>query len=316
MRNFLLIPAAFLVLLSCAKDNGQEGGGGMAEPSVQSVSLSKSMMMLGTGVTSRLSAQSTPEVSSAFEWVSDDPSIASVSQDGLVTAIGTGETRIRAKLQGKEAYCIVSVCPSPQAVDLGVAGIKWATFNIGALEPSQNGLVFTWASTLPKSLNPKPATPYLTYVEIDGSSKLRVTKYCQKAQYGLDGFTDNLVTLQAEDDPATQILGAGWRTPTKNEFNQLVEQCQWSWDSGRNCFKIANRKNSANYIYLPVTGHPDRPSEQPRGYYWSSSLQESDPTGAYYFEIGHVNPDVNYDLHTVSTAIRYATYYLRAVKSN
>ena len=76
----------------------------MAEPSVQSVSLSKSMMMLGTGVTSRLSAQSTPEVSSAFEWVSDDPSIASVSQDGLVTAIGTGETRIRAKLQGKEAY--------------------------------------------------------------------------------------------------------------------------------------------------------------------------------------------------------------------
>ena len=170
---------------------------------------------------------------------------------------------------------------------------------------------------LPRSMDSSMPLPHMTIThDENNNSMIWLTKYCQVEKYGLNGYTDLLTTLQAEDDAATQILGAGWRTPTQNEFSQLRDNCNWSWDSSKKCYRITSKKNSSNYIYLNITGHIDSSFPQTKGYYWTSSLVPKYPTGAYYFEIEHVSNDVNYDIRTSTSADRKAQYFIRAVRDN
>ena len=127
MRRILFFLILVLVV-SCEKDKS----GSKSEKPVKSVEISRQLMMLGTGVDYRLTAVSTPAKENVpFTWTSDDPTVVSVSESGVVTALKSGETVIRAEKEGKEGICRVVVCPSPEAVDLGIAGLKWASMNIG-----------------------------------------------------------------------------------------------------------------------------------------------------------------------------------------
>ncbi len=308
----VLFALALVALVACGKD----GGG---KKSVESVMLDRSMMMLGERVMSHLHVTVKPSKADAeVEWSSDNPSVAMVNPAGVVSGESCGETYIRVKAGDKEDRCKVVVCQMPEAVDLGLGGVKWASKNIGiSSAETSNGEAFTWASIVPKSMNPNPPTPYFTRVEIDGVYKERVSKYCQNAEYGLNGYTDNLSVLQGEDDPATQILGSGWRTPTQNEFFQLTQNCNWFWDESNKAFKIVNRSDANKMIYLPITGNPEPAYDQEEGYYWTATLQGQHPTSAYWFEIKHVHPtDANYDLHTVVDGKRYALKYIRAVRED
>ena len=87
-----------------------------------------------------------------------------------------GETHICAKLDGKVASCQVRVCPVPNAVDLGLGGTKWASFNIGASNENEPGQPFKWAGVVPIDMNPE--TPYIETVNQDGPPMRFATKYC------------------------------------------------------------------------------------------------------------------------------------------
>lgn len=58
-------------------------------------------------------------------------------------------------------------------------------------------------------------------------------------------------------DVATSKWGKKWRTPTKQEFEELIEKCYWEKcvipQTNKYAFKIIGQNN--NYIYLPVTGY-------------------------------------------------------------
>ncbi|MBO4426870.1 MAG: Ig-like domain-containing protein [Bacteroidales bacterium] len=313
MKKILFILAFLAVVASCGKEKTDKKGG--KDNSIKSVVLSKNLMMIGAGVEYRLAAACEPARDNAeWEWISDNPAVATVSETGLVTSKKAGETVIRARLEAKEDTCRLVVCALPEAVDLGIAGVKWASFNIGADSGEGVGSPFTWGSTLPNELDKK--TPYLVYLrdEMDHPYQ-RLTKYCPNADYGYEGYVDQRTSLEAEDDAATQIFGVGWRMPAKNDFNQLLDNCTWTWVSSKNCFKISNKKDSGKYIYLPITGHTDPSFSQEKGYYWTSDLETGHPLGAYYYEIQHVSGSANGDIHSPMTAVRYAKYFIRAVKT-
>ena len=61
---------------------------------------------------------------------------------------------------------------------------------------------------------------------------------------------DNLTKLEADDDAATSNWGTSWRTPTKDEFKELIEKCTWTWKGNGYEVKGANGK----CIFFPVTG--------------------------------------------------------------
>jgi len=77
-----------------------------------SVALSKSRLELSTGASAYLTAETVP-AGGTVSWSSGDASVASVSDDGLVTAVAPGNTYIRADFGGASAECQVTVSSVP-----------------------------------------------------------------------------------------------------------------------------------------------------------------------------------------------------------
>ncbi|MBQ7945142.1 MAG: InlB B-repeat-containing protein [Bacteroidales bacterium] len=171
-------------------------------------------------------------------------------------------------------------------VDLGLSsGLKWATCNVGATAPEGYGDYFAWGET-----NPKDNYNWSTYKYCKGSYDT-MTKYCTQSSYGT---VDNKTTLELSDDAARANWGGAWRMPTEAEQDELRNNCTWTWttQNGVNGYKVISKTNG-NSIFLPAAG--DRSGTSVRnvgsnGYYWSSSLVESDPYIACYliFYSGYV----------------------------
>ena len=175
---------------------------------------------------------------------------------------------------------------SGQWVDLGLpSGLLWYSVNLGATSPEQYGDYYAWGETQPKS-----DYSWSTYAW--GSAYNQLTKYCCNADYGMNGFTDNLTTLQSTDDAATAVLGGGARMPTKEEWVELLDNTTavWTTYNGVNGRRFTG--TNGNSIFLPAAGSrlgSEVIYAAKYGPYWSSSLYTDDPYDAWdcYFGSGH-----------------------------
>ena len=157
-------------------------------------------------------------------------------------------------------------------VDLGLpSGTLWATCNIGANEPTEYGNYYAWGETTPKE-----TYDWTTYRWCNGSDRT-LTKYCNNSDYGNDGFTDNLTTLEGSDDAATVNWGTAWRMPRYEELGELYDYC-YSIRTVINGVKGALLFGpNGNSIFLPCTGRrQDSEFFLGGGGYWSSSLNTYD----------------------------------------
>ena len=159
-------------------------------------------------------------------------------------------------------------------VDLGLS-VKWATCNVGASKPEEYGDYFAWGETQPKS-----TYNWRTYKYCNGSST-SLTKYCTNSSYGT---VDNKTILEAADDAARANWGGSWRMPTREEQDELRQQCTWTWttQNGVNGYKVTG--TNGNSIFLPAAGDRyDRSLGDAGciGYYWSSSLNTGSPSSAW-----------------------------------
>ena len=166
-------------------------------------------------------------------------------------------------------------------VDLGLpSGLLWAICNVGAETPVEYGDYFAWGETTTKD-----SYNWSTYQHCNGSNNT-LTKYCNNASYGYNGFTDDLTTPLPEDDAATANWGDDWRMPTKEEWQELRNNttCTWTQQNGVNgrLFTASN----GNSLFLPAAGYRywgNPYSAGSSGYYWSSSLKTDGPDYAWLF---------------------------------
>ena len=103
----LLMPAVSLLLCSCG------------EVKIESITLSKNAAELKEGESVTLSAVVAPEnATESYGWKSADESVATVDENGVVTAVAPGNTNILAVSEsGKTAACSVTVA-APTAYEL------------------------------------------------------------------------------------------------------------------------------------------------------------------------------------------------------
>ena len=166
-------------------------------------------------------------------------------------------------------------------VDLGLpSGLLWATHNVGATNPEDYGDYFAWGETTTKSVY-----NWETYAYCSGDYK-RLTKYCNSSSYGNNGFTDNLTVLQSGDDAATANWGNGARTPTDNEWTELISNCAGAWvtQNGVSGYRFTGR--NGNTLFLPAAGRrwgDELDDAGSYGDYWSSSLYTGYPILAWRF---------------------------------
>ncbi len=258
---------------------------------VVSLTLNKSELALLTGSSETLIATVDP-MDAPLQWSSDKASVATVDQNGKVTAVGYGTATICVKAGDKTASCIVTVTiPQPDAVDLGLpSGLKWASFNLGASKPEEYGDYYAWGETETKS-----DYSWSTY-KFGTSNSGPFSKYNTKSSYGT---VDNKTVLDPEDDVAHVKLGGNWRMPTDAEWTALRTQCTWTWTTQNGVNGRLVTASNGNSIFLPAAGYrydPYLSSAGWGGYYWSSSLNTGVPYYAFIvtFSLGGVGRS-NYD---------------------
>ena len=176
---------------------------------------------------------------------------------------------------------------SHEYVDLGLpSGLLWATCNIGADAPEDYGDYFAWGETTTKS-----EYNWSTYQYCNGSSST-LTKYCTNADYGNDGFVDNLTTLLPEDDAATANWGGDWRMPTYDNWVELYQNTTVTWTTQNGVNGRLFTASNGNSLFLPAAGYLNNSSLNyagSYGSYWSSSLYTDYPSYAWilYFYSGY-----------------------------
>lgn len=144
-------------------------------------------------------------------------------------------------------------------VDLGLpSGVMWATYNIGANKPEDYGYLYTWGKT--KNIN------YISNYDLDhsykGSSKI----------------------LPLSNDAAYTICGTEWRMPTKDDAEELITNCTWTWAKLNDVMGYKVSGFNGNFIFLPAAGYiyigAIRESAGLNGYYWTSSTDDKYPDSA------------------------------------
>lgn len=191
-------------------------------------------------------------------------------------------------------------------VDLGLpSGLLWADRNVGAASPENYGYYYAWGETKPKEVY-----DWTTYAY--GNDDYALTKYCNNSHYGLNGFTDNLTTLEASDDAATVNIGGKARTPTKDEWQELINNTTSTWTTRNGVYGRLLTAPNGKSIFLPAAGGRSGSSlyfAGEYGYYWSSWLYTGTPRKAWYFGFTSDSQDVDY----------YGRYYgfsVRAVRAS
>lgn len=113
-------------------------------------------------------------------------------------------------------------------VDLGLS-VKWATCNLGAQAPEDYGDYYAFGEVFTKK----------TYTEENCKTYHKIK---------------NEISGNKTYDAATALLGAGWRTPTKEEAQELIDKCEWTWaeQNSEPGYKVTGP--NGNSIFLPAAG--------------------------------------------------------------
>lgn len=183
-------------------------------------------------------------------------------------------------------------------VDMGY-GQLWATYDIGASAPEEEGLYCYWAAT--RYYNEDSGTfvwdaydssaysyiydcPYVyDYYDKDESTwKTWFKKYTGGGIKGISyAVMDNLYSLRPEDNIARLYLGGEWDMPTYNDVYALYETTNMSYETinGVECVKLTSTING-NSLYFRKTE-----------LFWTKDLgQENSPFTAYAYGYCAVPP--------------------------
>lgn len=175
-------------------------------------------------------------------------------------------------------------------VDLGLpSGRLWAAYNLGATTPEGYGNYYAWGETQPKSNYSWSTYRY-------GSDSHKLTKYCSDLWYGLNGYTDNLTTLEPMDDAATMTLGNGACIPTRSDWVELATYTTAQKTLVNGVKGLMLTGSNGNTIFLPAAGyytHSELYGESEGGYYWSSSLDIEYPSDAHHSYFDSYNAGLN-----------------------
>ena len=167
-------------------------------------------------------------------------------------------------------------------VDLNLpSGLLWASCNLGANTPEGYGNYYAWAETATKEVYTWSTYHYCTVDDRDSLQTL--TKYNTSEAYGT---VDNLTLLQASDDATTQALGNGARIPTKEEWEELLNNTTIEWTTLNNVAGYKFTAANGNSLFLPAAGSFNDSElivAGEYGFYWSSSLYTDDPSDAWSF---------------------------------
>ena len=183
-----------------------------------------------------------------------------------------------------------------------IGGLKWATMNIGASQPSDYGLYFAWGDTqgyTAEQVGNGEGQKYFGWTDYKYGNGTNTLDATTMTKYN---STDGLTTLEAVDDAAVANWGGNWRMPTTDEFQALGAAVNTEWTQVNNVYGIlcTDKTDESKTLFFPATcfyvnGCPVPVGDY--GFYWSSSLGDSYSQRAYrlyFYNNGTVCSNLDY----------------------
>ena len=169
-------------------------------------------------------------------------------------------------------------------VDLELpSGLKWATCNVGASSPEQSGLYFAWGKT----------TGYTAEQVTSG-----VRTFSQD-EYNAGPAASISADLTLEQDTAHVNMSGNWRMPTKDEYQELLDNCNVVWTDDYNgtgvVGKVFTSKVNGKSVFFPAAGRCDNSymlDVGSIGFYWLVSWYDSSDAWGLFLDPGdqNINP--------------------------
>ena len=176
-----------------------------------------------------------------------------------------------------------------EGVQLWEGGPYWATTNIGADKPENDGLYFWWGDTVGYRREGD------AWVASDGSSRNFAFSRANTPTYGksiseleVSGWLTSTDVLAPAHDAAHVHWGGAWRMPTCGELDALCINCDrtWTTQNGSEGYLVRGRgAYSSASIFLPAAGSGYGTSltyAGSYGFYWSSVPEEGLSGYAWY----------------------------------
>ncbi len=177
---------------------------------VSSITIDRSTLSLVKGTSENLTATVRPDnvANTTVIWTSSAPAVATVSQEGTVTAISAGSAIVTASAGNKTATCIVTVSDNP-------IGVESITLNKNAMN-----LVSGSCETLTATMNPDNATNVVLVWASSDSSVATVDNYGMV--WGVNTGTST-ITVTAGGKSASCIVTVKSKDVNPGEIEGTVE---------------------------------------------------------------------------------------------
>jgi uncharacterized protein (TIGR02145 family) len=261
---------------------------------VTGVTLNKSTLLLTLGATETLTATVAPETATnkAVTWSTGDSTTATVSADGLVTAVKEGTVTITVTTADGSftADCVVTIS------GVLISGVIWATANVDApgtfaATPQALGMLYQWGTKVGwSSTDP-----------IGSSSGDTAWK----------NYTTSVAEAWASD---MNPCPTGWQVASKADFEALADESKvsntWTTQGDMAGRQFADKETEKS-IFLPAAGFRGTNGGIGYvgvvGYYWS--VTPSSATDGYYMLL---HPTV---VEPSNTTNRNSGHSVRCVRS-
>lgn len=288
----------FIIEVVDGEDNPQE-------VAVSGVSLDAASLALTEGETQTLTATVSPDnaANKTVSWSSSDEDVATVDQDGTVTAVKEGMSTITVTTEdgGKTASCEVTVkakyVPDPEEnskvkMIIHTLDGESVTFYVNEIDSVEFveefvyeyvdlGLSVMWATCNIGAKIESETGERFAWGETETKDSFTWPSY---KWYSNNTFTkyndeDKLIVLEPCDDVASACLGGNWRMPTKAEMQELINNCTWTERTldGARGYEVTGPNGNA--IFMPCSGQKEQSGSVTWGdhvYLWSSECREED----------------------------------------
>lgn len=173
------------------------------------------------------------------------------------------------------------------AVDLGLS-VKWASVNVGATAEKDLGKYYGWGE-----VSDKADDVYYDWDSYEVFKGIGTDDASRDA--ALSALYDGNLILKPEHDVAHVKWGGSWRMPTKEEFEELLQNCTWVmepddydlWTADTPGGWRVTSKINGNSIFIPASGQRTNANlEKDKGkwaYFWTSNRDEDADTYAVIF---------------------------------
>lgn len=151
-------------------------------------------------------------------------------------------------------FTVISDIPA-EAIDLGLpSGTKWASYNVGATKSEEYGDYYSWGE-----------------IEVPKNNKYYFTTYslCDGTVSSCHDIGENISGTKY--DVAHMKWGGDWCMPTKDDFKELVYNCDYKETTLHGVKGMQFTGPNGNSIFMPYTG-----------YYWNTENSDAGTEGCYW----------------------------------